>query len=175
MDPSPLFLSNSFPTENRPGLHDQSLELVVAQLSRIIRDSDASVGEVTTWPPRIKDEVGRWLSDWHLVAFLCMQGLFSLVSIVSSGHLFTHYHIAGNGVVPNRSKRLTTKGEQQLLCRAATQHAHPKDKHAMDELLHSGGWQTLLTIAESSAASKLPSRQFAFSQSPHGSIGCILW
>ncbi|WVR05934.1 nuclear protein localization protein 4 [Kwoniella sp. DSM 27419] len=123
VDPSPLFLSNSFPTENRPGLHDQSLELVISQLTAILRGADAEVGDVGTWPPRIKSQVGKWLSDWHLVAFLCMQGLFSLE-------------------------------EQKVLCRAATMHAHPGDKNALDELFASGGWQTLLTIAESSTSSQ---------------------
>lgn len=79
VDPSPLFRSTAFPIENRPGLHDQSLEVAVSQLASIVRDSDADVGDTGTWPPRIKEEVGKWLSDWHLVAFLCYQGLFSLV------------------------------------------------------------------------------------------------
>ncbi|OCF41793.1 nuclear protein localization protein 4 [Kwoniella heveanensis CBS 569] len=125
VDPSPLFLSNSFPTENRPGLHDQSLELVISQLSGILRKSDAEIGDTGTWPLRIKKEVEKWLSDWHLVAFLCMQGLFSLE-------------------------------EQKVLCRAATMHAHPKDKNALEELFASGGWQTLLTIVESSSSSAPP-------------------
>jgi nuclear protein localization family protein 4 len=80
VDPKPLFLSNKFAPENRPGLQDQSLELVISQLAAIIRDSDADVGDVNSWPERIKKEVGKWLSDWHLVTFLSMQGLFSLVS-----------------------------------------------------------------------------------------------
>jgi len=79
VDPDPLFKSNKFPIENRPGLHDQSLESVISQISNIVNSSDATVGDVTSWPPRIKEEVGSWLSDWHLVAFLCFQGLFSLV------------------------------------------------------------------------------------------------
>jgi len=45
--------------------------------------------------------------------------------------------------------------EQKLLCRAATAHAHPRDSSATDHLFASGGWQTLLTIVESSAAGKL--------------------
>lgn len=80
VDPKPLFLSNTFPAENRPGLHDQSLEVVINKLAGIVRDSDADITDPNTWPGRIKVVVGRWLSDWHLVAFLCMQGLFSLVS-----------------------------------------------------------------------------------------------
>ncbi|KIR82129.1 nuclear protein localization protein 4 [Cryptococcus gattii EJB2] len=76
--PSPLFLSNAFPTENRPGLHDQSMQVVITQLSAILKSSDAEIGDTGTWPGRIKKDVERWLSDWHLVTFLCMQGLFSL-------------------------------------------------------------------------------------------------
>jgi len=79
VDPDPLFKSNAFPIENRPGLHDQSLESVISQISNIVNSSDATVGDVTSWPPRIKEEVGKWLSDWHLVSFLCYQGLFTLV------------------------------------------------------------------------------------------------
>lgn len=79
VDPSPLFQKTAFPTENRPGLHDQSLELVMSQLASIVRGSDAQVDDMATWPPRIRDEVASWLSDWHLVSFLCFQGLLSLV------------------------------------------------------------------------------------------------
>lgn len=79
--PSPLFLSNSFPIENRPGLHDQSMELVISQLGGILRGCDGEVTDSSTWPPRTKQQVAKWLSDWHLVAFLCMQGIFSLVGV----------------------------------------------------------------------------------------------
>ena len=43
------------------------------------------------------------------------------------------------------------KEEQKLLCRAATQHAHSSDTAALDRLLASSGWATLLTLAESMA------------------------
>jgi len=85
VDPDPLFKSNTFPIENRPGLHDQSLESVISKISNIVNSSDATVGDVTSWPPRIKEEVGKWLSDWHLVSFLCYQGLFTLVCHSLSG------------------------------------------------------------------------------------------
>lgn len=85
VEPKPLFLSNTFPIENRPGMHDQSLEKVVQQLANIVSKADCEMGDVGTWPPRIKDDVRRWLSDWHLVTFLCMQGLLSLVSFLIGG------------------------------------------------------------------------------------------
>lgn len=56
------------------------MQVVITQLAAILKSSDAEIGDTGTWPGRIKKDVERWLSDWHLVTFLCMQGLFSLVS-----------------------------------------------------------------------------------------------
>ena len=56
------------------------MEVVISRLSSILSNGDAQLNDIDTWPPRIRQEVARWLSDWHLVSFLCMQGLFSLVS-----------------------------------------------------------------------------------------------
>lgn len=56
------------------------MQVVITQLAAILKTSDAEIGDTGTWPGRIKKDVERWLSDWHLVTFLCMQGLFSLVS-----------------------------------------------------------------------------------------------
>jgi len=55
------------------------MEIIIAQLSSLLSDAAGEVSDPKTWPPRIKSEVVKWLSDWHLVTFLCMQGLFSLV------------------------------------------------------------------------------------------------
>ena len=43
------------------------------------------------------------------------------------------------------------QAEQKLLCRVATSHTRPKESYNVDRLFESPGWQTLLTIAESSA------------------------
>lgn len=51
--PSPRFLSTRFPTENRPGLHDQSLERALSAIANL--EGEKLVGT---------------LSDWHLVCFL---------------------------------------------------------------------------------------------------------
>ena len=138
VDPNPLFRSNNFPTENRPDLHDQSMQVVIAQLSSILANAGVEVGDTETWPPRIKDDVAKWLSDWHLVSFLCIQGLFSLVSDVWARR-------EGQRLMP-------VQEEQKILCRAATAHAHRADSAAVERLFASGGWQTLLTIVESYAA-----------------------
>lgn len=56
------------------------MEIVISQLNAILAKSDGEISDTGTWPGRIKKEVEKWLSDWHLVSFLCLQGLFSLVS-----------------------------------------------------------------------------------------------
>ena len=119
-------------------MHDQSLEVVTRQLRSVLSSSDLEIGDVGTWSPRVKDEVVQWLSDWHLVTFLCMQGLFSLVS---------QHQTSVMGTADEQE-------EQKLLCRIATAHTRPKETYNIDRLFASSGWQTLLTIAESSAAAE---------------------
>lgn len=60
-DPHPRFLSNAFPVENRPGLEDQTLDKVL----RGVREH------------REQDSLVKWLSDWHLLAFLGETGTLS--------------------------------------------------------------------------------------------------
>jgi nuclear protein localization family protein 4 len=111
--PDPLFLSTAFPIENRPGLHDQSMEVVVRDLMKILQTSDLEVSDTATWPVRVKDQVAKWLSDWHLVAFLCMHGTFSadeqkLLAKVSTAHRHPE-------AVAVREHLFATSGWQTLL------------------------------------------------------------
>lgn len=70
-NPSPLFRSVEFNIENRPGLEDQTLERVMAHLSKL----DApSIRPGETYK---KIELARWLSNWHLIAFLETTQLIS--------------------------------------------------------------------------------------------------
>lgn len=101
------------------------MEIVIRELLKILKTSDLEVSDTGTWPARIKDEVERWLSDWHLVTFLCMHGHFSAE-------------------------------EQKLLCQVATAHRHPEQAPAREHLFGSGGWQTLLSLADASAAAMSP-------------------
>ena len=126
------------------------MQVVIAQLAGIVTTSDAQIGDMYTWPPRVKDEVAKWLSDFHLVSYLCMQGILSLVS----GFQFRKLHHAHH-----------SQEEQQLLCRAATAHAHPKDTRALDLFFNSDGWRTLLTIVESSACEYIVSHHSTASPS----------
>ncbi|KAI0274867.1 polyubiquitin-tagged protein recognition complex Npl4 component [Gloeopeniophorella convolvens] len=77
--PSPLFRSHEHAIENRPGLEDQSIERVLRALSERgapdVQDSRHD-GDA---PRRLA--LARWLSDWHLVAFLGTSGLFSEADI----------------------------------------------------------------------------------------------
>ena len=75
-----MFQSTQFNIENRPGLEDQTIEKVISTLVTLdapdIQESRlAKPGEA-----RKKVELVKWLSDWHLVAFLGTTQLFSNVS-----------------------------------------------------------------------------------------------
>ncbi|TBU39546.1 polyubiquitin-tagged protein recognition complex Npl4 component [Dichomitus squalens] len=74
-NPSPLFRSTQYKIENRPGLEDQSIESVLHRLAEI----DAyDVHESSQGGDRQKRKtLARFLSDWHLVAFLGTTGLVS--------------------------------------------------------------------------------------------------
>lgn len=126
--PEPLFLTSSFPIENRPGLHDQSMEGVIRELMRILQSSDLEVGDTATWPSRIKKEVEKWLSDWHLVAFLAMYGPFSveeqkLVAMVATAH----HHPEHTAAI---EQLFATSGWQTLLTIAESQASTRQDTTA---------------------------------------------
>ena len=59
-EPKPRFLSSAFAIENRPGLEDQTLDGLLAEVRNVTPDTLVS-----------------WLSDWHLLAFLGQTGFFS--------------------------------------------------------------------------------------------------
>ncbi|KAI0318986.1 polyubiquitin-tagged protein recognition complex Npl4 component [Amylostereum chailletii] len=90
-NPSPLFFSQSFPIENRPGLENQTIEHVLRRLNELnAPDVQLSANDRDS---RRRMELTKYLSDWHLVAFLGTSGLFSeadmkiLVKVVSSPNL----------------------------------------------------------------------------------------
>ncbi|KAI0079865.1 polyubiquitin-tagged protein recognition complex Npl4 component [Panus rudis PR-1116 ss-1] len=90
-EPSPLFRSIQFPIENRPGLEDQHIEKVLHALARLnapdIRESTQGGNA------QQRAELAKFLSDWHLVAFLGTTQLISqedmklLLRIASSPNL----------------------------------------------------------------------------------------
>lgn len=91
--PSPLFRSNQFAIENRPGLEDQHIEDVLRTLAKLGAPqlSDSPLTSTSDASKRL--ELAKWLSDWHLLAFLETTQLVSkadmkvLVSTVTSPSL----------------------------------------------------------------------------------------
>lgn len=78
-NPSPLFQSTKFPIENRAGLESQRIEDVLAALLRL-NAPDIPLSEQSDHDDFEKRlNLARWLSDWHLIAFLQTTGLFSEV------------------------------------------------------------------------------------------------
>jgi nuclear protein localization protein 4 homolog len=81
-NPSPVFQSTRFSIENRPGIEDQSIGSVLSALNALgapdIQDSQAA-------PPGTAHkrlELAKWLSDWHLLAFLGTTQLVSPVFVL---------------------------------------------------------------------------------------------
>ncbi|KAI0359004.1 polyubiquitin-tagged protein recognition complex Npl4 component [Trametes cingulata] len=73
--PSPLFRSVQYKIENRPGLEDQSIEDVLRQLAQIQAydvPESAHGGELQK-----RQSLAKFISDWHLIAFLGTTGLIS--------------------------------------------------------------------------------------------------
>lgn len=95
---NPLFTTSSpFNTENRAGFQDQTVNLVAsrfndistglspAQLGR--EGSQAAFASSDKGKGREADQDGalkivKWLSDWHLLAYLDSLGIFSPVSLI---------------------------------------------------------------------------------------------
>ena len=79
-----LFKSNKFPIENRPGLHDQSLDRLIKILLPIVKtlngihfsENDDQDVLINNDKNNIEDLKNN-LSDWHLVNYLELSGIFS--------------------------------------------------------------------------------------------------
>ncbi|KAI0257339.1 polyubiquitin-tagged protein recognition complex Npl4 component [Lactifluus subvellereus] len=90
-NPSPLFRSNHFTIENRFGVEDQTIEQVMRSLNEL-GAPDVQVSKRGGDAHR-RLELAKWLSDWHLVAFLGTCGLLSeddtkvLVRVASAPNL----------------------------------------------------------------------------------------
>ncbi|KAH8120614.1 polyubiquitin-tagged protein recognition complex, Npl4 component, partial [Phellopilus nigrolimitatus] len=76
-NPSPLFLSNKFPIENRPGLEDQDIQKIMRELARLNAPEVSGDSSAMQKEPGLIHQIVEYLSDWHLVAFLRTTGLFS--------------------------------------------------------------------------------------------------
>lgn len=69
-----MFQSTEFAIENRPGLEDQQVESILSSLNRL---GTPSLEDMRNKVKRL--EVAKWISDWHLIAFLEVTQLLSPV------------------------------------------------------------------------------------------------
>ncbi|KJA26074.1 hypothetical protein HYPSUDRAFT_36938 [Hypholoma sublateritium FD-334 SS-4] len=106
--PSPLFQSTQYAIENRPGLENQSLDNVMAELRKLDAPSlfPGSEGHK-------KIELAKWLSDWHLIAFLQTSQLFSDADINVLMHTLSSANLLEDA--KNIDPVLSTEGWQTLM------------------------------------------------------------
>ncbi|KAF7975749.1 hypothetical protein HWV62_8533 [Athelia sp. TMB] len=76
-NPTPMFHSTEFSIENRPGLEDQSIEKVLHALHRLGAPDILPSTHSTGGDSHKRIELAKWLSDWHLIAFLGTTGLIT--------------------------------------------------------------------------------------------------
>ncbi|KAK0465250.1 NPL4 family-domain-containing protein [Desarmillaria tabescens] len=76
-NPSPMFQSTQFKIENRPGLEDQQIEHVLSTLHSLGAPDISDSKHLQPGRAHKTFELAKWLSDWHLVAFLGTTQLFS--------------------------------------------------------------------------------------------------
>lgn len=132
-----MFHSTKFNIENRSGLESQTIESVLDSLRRLgapdMHPSTHSGGG----DAHKRIELAKWLSDWHLIAFLGTTGLVSEVRF----RIFT------------RSEYLIECGQADLtvMMRTASSPNLLEDVKLLDPLIATEGWQTLMTFARESA------------------------
>ncbi|KAI0639037.1 polyubiquitin-tagged protein recognition complex Npl4 component [Trametes polyzona] len=74
-NPAPVFRSIKYKIENRPGLEDQSIEDVLRQLAELEAYNVTESGQGGDAHKR--QALARFISDWHLIAFLGTTGLIN--------------------------------------------------------------------------------------------------
>ncbi|KZP32264.1 polyubiquitin-tagged protein recognition complex, Npl4 component [Athelia psychrophila] len=74
-NPTPMFHSAEFSIENRPGLEDQTIEKVLRSLQQLGAPDIPPSTHSNGGDSHKRVELAKWLSDWHLVAFLGTTGL----------------------------------------------------------------------------------------------------
>lgn len=127
-----MFQSTSYPIENRPGLENQNLDGVMSTLRRLDAPSLFPGSESIK-----KVELARWLSDWHLSAYIDTTQLFSVVRFLSS-----NFGVAW---------LIWTQDDFSILMRTISSTSLLDDPKNIDPVLSTNGWQTLMTITRESA------------------------
>jgi nuclear protein localization protein 4 homolog len=74
-----MFRSTKFNIENRPGMEDQKVEDVLRNLAQLGAQDMLPSSNATANDMQNRVELAKWLSDWHLTAFLGTTQLISQV------------------------------------------------------------------------------------------------
>ena len=141
-DPNPLFQNIAFPIENRPGVESQSIEKAIDLLA-------PAVGKADVQDPSQRAQVERVLSDWHLLFFLTQCGMFDEVR---SERLCVAIRANSHG---------DSQAQAELIARAAVAH-ESGDHAALEELMQTDSWKTLMTIMRDQANSKGAFARFCY-------------
>ncbi|KAE8234909.1 hypothetical protein CF326_g27 [Tilletia indica] len=121
-NPAPLFLSSEFAIENRPGLHDQSSDRALAIINKALQGAELH-------PLGAVDAKGKGKADDGT-----MEVRTRLVTALSDWHLFAF--LASNGLLQ----------EDDINALANVVASHDPGP-ALDALLRTPGWQTLVAFA----------------------------
>jgi hypothetical protein len=127
-----LFQNIAFPIENRPGIESQSIEKAIDLLAPVLKTDGVQMDEMQR---ALAEGV---LSDWHLVFFLAQCGMFEEVRSFA-GRL--------------SDADCCSQAQAKLIARVAVAH-ETGDHAALDELVKTDAWKTLVTIARDQANSK---------------------
>jgi len=138
-NPAPLFRSTQFPIENRPGLEDQSLELVLRRLAQL--EAPSVEGSPVTKPGEEdkRQPLAEWLSDWHLIAFL------GTTHLISTNDLKTFMRAVSSPTLPSQLDTLLATESWKMLMSLTVESAPakpttaaPTTSHDMDEDIPQG-------------------------------------
>jgi nuclear protein localization family protein 4 len=138
-DPNPLFQNIAFPIENRTGIENQSIEKAIDLLAPAMKN--AAGGGMLGEAERAMAEAV--LSDWHLLYFFAQCGMFDEVR--------TH-----GRVLSTKAKADTCcafQPQTKLSARVAVAH-ETGDHAALDELMNTDSWKTLMTVMQDQTNAK---------------------
>lgn len=130
-------MSTSFSIENRPGIEEQDVSSIIADLGRL------KAGEVTLGQGGARTkELLKYLSDWHLLAYLGTVGLLGPVSDL-------HNICSAAKASLNHSFSFPKQDDLKILAKTVTS-PNIDDPKVFDPLLLTDGWQTLMAIVQES-------------------------
>lgn len=141
-NPSPLFISNKFPIENRSGIEYQDVQRVLKDLARLRAPEITGDQNYARKEPGLFHQLIEYLSDWHLVTFLPSTGLISEVKFSSPSVL----------TWPVLTR---VQDARKLLVRAAAS-ASSGDPKLFYEFFQTNSWETLMTFTKENACACSP-------------------